>query len=55
MRKELEKWMIKTNDPLLEVYRNRHSPEKMLEAFYKAYPAAIEWDKDKRHYSKRLR
>jgi len=55
MRKELEKWMIKTNDPLLEVYRNRHSPEKMPEVFYKAYPEAMEWDKDKKHYSKRAR
>jgi len=52
MRKALEKWMVKTHDPLIEVYRQRYSPPGMLEEFYEAYPEAQIWDQNKSHYSK---
>jgi N-sulfoglucosamine sulfohydrolase len=52
LRKDLESWMIKTNDPLLNVYRNRHQPAVALKEFYKIYPEAVELDKNKSDYSK---
>src|SRR4030095_12166313 len=52
LRKDLESWMIKTNDPLWNVYRNRHQPEVALKEFYKIYPEAVELDKKKSDYSK---
>lgn len=52
LRKNLEKWMVKTRDPLLEVFRVRNNPEKMRDALYKSYPDAKNWDKDKANYSK---
>jgi hypothetical protein len=44
--------MIKTNDPLWNVYRNRHQPEVALKEFYKIYLEAVELDKKKSDYSK---
>jgi hypothetical protein len=52
LRKDLERWMIKTNDPLLKVYQARHQPGKALIEFYKIYPEAKELDKNKANYSK---
>jgi N-sulfoglucosamine sulfohydrolase len=52
LRKDLESWMIKTNDPLWNVYRNRHQPEVALKEFYKIYPETVELDKKKSDYSK---
>lgn len=52
LRKDLEAWMIKTNDPLLKVYQVRHQPNKALKEFYRIYPEAIEFDKNKSNYSK---
>ena len=52
LRKDLERWMIKTNDPLLKVYQVRHQPGKALKEFYRIYPEAREFDKNKENYSK---
>jgi N-sulfoglucosamine sulfohydrolase len=52
LKKELEEWMVRTNDPLLNVYRNRANPELALKTFYKAYPEAVILDTDKKTYSK---
>ena len=52
LRKDLESWMIKTNDPLLKVFQTRQHPEIALKEFYKLYPEAIELDKNKADYSK---
>lgn len=52
LRKDLENWMIKTNDPLLKVYQNRSNPGIALKEFYNAYPEAQSLDKDKNTYSK---
>jgi N-sulfoglucosamine sulfohydrolase len=52
LRKDLETWMIKTKDPLLKVYQVRHQPGKALKEFYRIYPEAIEFDKNKENYSK---
>jgi N-sulfoglucosamine sulfohydrolase len=43
LRRDLEAWMIKTNDPMLEVFRKRHDP-----AFREAYVAAQEREADQR-------
>ncbi len=51
-RKDLEQWMLKTHDPLLEVYRNRNKPGQATGLFYKIYPGTEELDKDKSRYSK---
>jgi N-sulfoglucosamine sulfohydrolase len=51
MRNEMEKWMVKTNDPLLKVFQNRNSPQKMLDAFYETYPEAKKYDENKSLYS----
>jgi hypothetical protein len=47
--------MIKTKDPLLKVYQVRHQPDKALKEFYRIYPEAIEFDKNKANYSKAVR
>ena len=52
LRKDLEAWMIKTNDPLLKVYQVRHQPGKALKEFYRIYPEAMAFDKNKENYSK---
>ena len=52
LRQELKSWMIKTNDPLLNVYRNRNQHAVALKEFYKIYPEAVELDKNKADYSK---
>jgi N-sulfoglucosamine sulfohydrolase len=52
LRKDLEKWMIKTGDPLLKIYQVRHQPDKTLKEFYKIYPETKELDKNKANYSK---
>jgi len=52
LRKDLEMWMIKTHDPLLKVYQVRHQPDKALKEFYRIYPEAKEFDKNKENYSK---
>lgn len=50
-RKDLEAWMKRTNDPLVNVYLNRSSKEKMQEEFYKAYPEVQALDVSKPGYS----
>lgn len=50
-RKELETWMVKTNDPLLKVFQNKDAPKAMLASFYEVYPAAQKADQDKVNYS----
>lgn len=52
LRKDLEKWLIKTKDPLLIVFQNRENPAVALREFYKAYPEAEALDRDKKNYSK---
>jgi len=51
MRKVLEKWMVKTHDPLVEIYQKRNAPQDMLSEFYKIYPEAKIWDQNKSNYS----
>jgi N-sulfoglucosamine sulfohydrolase len=50
-RKDLEAWMRKSSDPLINVYLNRNSKDKMLSEFYKVYPEAQELDTSKAAYS----
>lgn len=52
LRNEMGKFMIKTNDPLLKVYRNRKTPAVALKEFYDIYPEAVERDKNKAGYSR---
>jgi len=51
----MKKVMKKTDDPLMEFYLNRNkSPEYIRQLFYKAYPKAEIYDKNKSGYSGNL-
>jgi len=50
-RQGLEAWMTRTNDPLINVYLNRFSKDKLQAEFYKVYPEAQALDVSKPNYS----
>jgi len=51
MRRSMRKWMKRTDDPLLFIYRNRNNTEKITPRLYEIYPAMKEVDEAGREVS----
>jgi N-sulfoglucosamine sulfohydrolase len=53
MSQEMRDVLVESDDLVLEIFDNRHDPEKLLESFYRLYPKAEIADVDKAMYSAR--
>ena len=51
MSRKMRDKLVESQDPVLELFDNRHDATKLLESFYKIYPVAAEADQDKPYYS----
>lgn len=53
--KEMKKFMKKSHDPLLKLFKNRNkSPQVTRQIFYGIFPEAVWYDEDKSNYSRKM-